>query len=60
MGIGAGKCKTTFSMEKTEWYVGEMIRVKIECDNSNSRKPVKCFKMKLLRTHSGQVDELMT
>jgi len=54
LGFRAGNCKTTFSIEKTEWYVGEPIKVQISCDNTNCHKPVKNFKVKLFRTHSGR------
>lgn len=48
-GIGSSQAKSVISLEKLRFMPGERIRVKIEHDNSECKKPVKSFKLKLLR-----------
>lgn len=49
VGIGSSMARSVISLEKLRFAPGEKIKVKIEHDNSECKKPVKSFKIKLLR-----------
>lgn len=48
-GFKGTKVETQVILEKNVYRVGETIRVRILCDNKNSSKDVKSFKVKLKR-----------
>ena len=49
LGIGKTESKTTFSLEKDVYQVGDTIRVTVNCDNSSCKKDISGFKLKLIR-----------
>ena len=48
-GLGSSEAKSVISLEKSRFAPGEKIRVHIDMDNSNCKKPVKSYKIKLMR-----------
>jgi hypothetical protein len=51
LGIGRKRCVTKVTVDRNQYYIGDTIKVKFECDNSQVSKPVKELKIKLCRTH---------
>ena len=51
------QCKSEIFFEKNEYYLGEMAKVRIVCDNSQCQKPVKSFKFKLHRYYMGNAND---
>mmetsp|Transcript_3707 Transcript_3707/g.4238 ORF Transcript_3707/g.4238 Transcript_3707/m.4238 type:complete len:109 (+) Transcript_3707:904-1230(+) len=47
--MGASRSTSVCTLEKDVYGVGDTIRVRISCDNTRCKKPVKGFKLKLLR-----------
>ena len=47
--MGKSESQATIALEKDVFEVGETIRLTIICDNDRCKKPVKGFKIKLLR-----------
>lgn len=49
LGMGKTWSRSQITLDKDIYQVGETIRVKIHCDNSECSKDVEGFKLKLLR-----------
>jgi len=49
LGIGKTESKTTFTLEKDVYQVGDTIKVIVDCDNSLCAKGISGFKLKLIR-----------
>jgi sporulation-control protein spo0M len=54
MGFGSTECKTTVYLKQNEYFSGETIQVRVECDNSKCDKAIKSFKLKLNRKYRGR------
>lgn len=48
-GLGSSEAKSAISLDKTRFQPGEKIKVLIDMDNTNCKKPVKSYKIKLQR-----------
>jgi len=48
-GIGASKSISIITFPRNEFYPGDEIEVKINCDNSRCGKAIKTFKFKIYR-----------
>lgn len=48
-GLGSSEAKSVISLEKHRFAPGEKIKVMIDCDNTQCKKPVKSYKIKLMR-----------
>ena len=48
-GLGSSDAKSVISLEKTRFQPGEKIKVLIDMDNTNCKKAVKSYKIKLQR-----------
>ena len=51
-GLGTSESQSTITLEKNTFAPGEKIRVNIDHDNTNCKKAVKSFKIKLRRVIS--------
>jgi sporulation-control protein spo0M len=47
--LGKTHSSTRFTLEKDIYYVGETIRVKVDCNNLQCKKDISGFKLKLVR-----------
>lgn len=50
-GLGASKFKAEVVFEKNEFYSNDKLKLRLTCDNSECRKDVKEFKIKLMRKY---------
>ena len=64
LGLGKTESRSTITLEKDTYQVGETIRISINCDNSDCAKNIDGFKIKLLRNiqasslmHDGSSDD---
>lgn len=48
-GLGSSQAKAMISLDKKSFLPGEKIRVNFDMDNSDCKKPVKSYKIKLMR-----------
>lgn len=48
-GFSAQLCNTTVHFEKSQYYLGETIRLRVVCDNSACEKTVSALKVKVKR-----------
>ena len=49
MGMAVTESNSHITVEKDQFYPGEEIKVKIECDNTKCKRDVKFFKIKIQR-----------
>jgi sporulation-control protein spo0M len=49
IGIGSKLIEANFSLNKTRYYPGENLKLKIDIDNRKCSKDVKSYKVKLWR-----------
>ena len=49
LGIGSKLIEANFSLNKTRYYPGETVKLKIDIDNRKCSKDVKSYKVKLWR-----------
>lgn len=54
LGIATTNSNSTIIFDKNEYYVGEKVHVRIICDNTNCKKAVRGFKLKLHRHYVGK------
>jgi hypothetical protein len=54
LGMGTTQCISEIIFDRNEYYIGEIAKVKIICDNTKCSKPVRGFKFKLHRKHLGK------
>ena len=47
--MGKTNSYSTFTLEKDVYFVGETIRVKVDCNNVDCKKDISGFKLKLVR-----------
>ena len=57
IGIGTSQAVTDIFFEKNEYYLGEIAKVRVICDNSACEKAVKSFKFKLHRAYKGHSND---
>jgi hypothetical protein len=55
-GLGASQFTAEVLFEKNEFYNNDKPRLRVTCDNSQCRKALKEFKIKLFRTYSIMAD----
>ena len=56
LGLGATKFSAEVLFEKNEFYSNDKLRLRVTCDNSECRKAVKEFKIKLFRSYNITAD----
>lgn len=49
MGLGGDPCLTSVTFERNQYYGGDKVTVRIDCDNSKCSTAVKSFKLKFKR-----------
>ena len=49
VGLGSSEAKAVLSLEKHRFTPGEKVNVIVDCDNTQCKKPVKSYKIKLQR-----------
>lgn len=49
LGLGKTLSQSKITLEKDVYTVGDTIKVKIDCDNSQCNKDIAGFKLKLIR-----------
>lgn len=54
--MGTTFCHSQIFFEKNQYYLGEIAKVRIVCDNSQCKKDIKSFKFKLQRHSVGKAD----
>ena len=52
LGIGSKLIEANFSLNKTRYYPGETVKLRIDIDNRKCSKDVKSYKVKLWRRWS--------
>lgn len=54
LGWGKSRASSEIIFERNEYFIGEIAKVRIICDNSKCSKNVKSFKFKLKRFYMGR------
>lgn len=57
-GLGSSEATAVISLEKHQFAPGEMVKVHIDMDNTQCKKAVKSYKVKLMRKiscHAGKL-----